>query len=174
MKSSIIVALSFFMIFYSGIINSIELERNEVSLENQQKSRILRDNTDAPTSVLGGAALSAAKSLAKTSQENSEACQKGGCNYIMVEVECVTGSICSMSKLSITGVAGRFESNYGARGTISRNGSPLAGRYSYSVNQDGPGGKRICTGGFDLSGNKKNAILRLYPDCGWQDFLSIE
>jgi hypothetical protein len=99
----------------------------------------------------------------QANRQTSSPSSGGDVKYVQIRAECITGSICPMSNLSING-SGNYSPGFkgSSFGAIHPNGSnPLAGSYSFSVLQD----KRICSGSFHLSGTKGNVTLNLYPEC---------
>ncbi|XCN71501.1 MAG: ankyrin repeat domain-containing protein [Candidatus Electrothrix aestuarii] len=84
--------------------------------------------------------------------------------YVLIEVESICGLFgCSEKNLTISGGPGDFESSYNgaSRGAIHRGYSGLAGTYHWSIQID----DKMCFGTVDVSGKKRNLIIRLYKNC---------
>lgn len=73
MKMHATSILTVLLLMYSGCVLSVSLEETDISAADIRKSRNVRDNTEAPMSVVGGWAHSTAKAMA-------EACKDGKCN----------------------------------------------------------------------------------------------
>lgn len=95
-----------------------------------------------------------------------------GRTMVHVETDCVTGSACFTSNLTVSGGPGKFERTGASNGfgKIERGGYPtLAGQYTYSFVI--AIGSRRCTasGSFTLDGSHGIATLKHYPDCQFSD-----
>ena len=99
-------------------------------------------------------------------RENTSYGGSSSIEYVQIRAECIAGFMpCIEKNLRISGGSGRYESggfSNASYGTIYKgyNGK-LAGNYSFSVQFD----KRICSGSFYLSGQKRNYSIRLGTDC---------
>lgn len=155
---------------YSHNSTSVTLEEGEVSVADVKAARNIRDSTQAPNSLVGGMAESVAKSIADGSRSNTESCQRGNCDSVMVDFDVVAGFSTEgvdrkFSMMPVNEGTGRVENNASNNGAsiFKAHKSTLAGLYQWTASWNS--NKKACSGKIFVSGKKRNVHIRVYSDC---------
>lgn len=162
--------VSLLLLFSAPLARSVSLEQTVVSGDDIKRARNVRDTTQAPNSLLGGAAESVAKMAAEGARSQEKGCQNGSCDYVMVNFEVVAGFSTEgvdrvFSMTPVERQSGRVEPNASKNGaTIFKTGkASVAGNYRWHATWDK--GRKSCYGELPVSGQKANLTINVYSDC---------